>query len=227
MLWLPLLLKSDAPQQRLELQLTFDDGPIDEEGHSGPQSALLKILDELDKRKAKAAFFVIGKEVQSSRDAMAAIKDAGHIIGNHSWSHLQYKDEKGILRTTKDFTDDQIVNEFLKTHMEVRSAGYEMKYWRAPRLEQTDRIWGLIKNEPRLPYLSHADVHARSLDDGGATQADQMAENIRKEMRRWGNRRSFRLLFHVLTFTASALPAVLDDLVKDGNNTIVDFRQET
>ena len=60
--------------------LTFDDGP-------GSQTTqLLEMLRAVD---ALATWFPLGEVVADSPDRLEAIADAGHEIGNHSWSHPQ------------------------------------------------------------------------------------------------------------------------------------------
>ena len=61
------------------LALTFDDGPND------PHT--LRLLDVLAEHHAKATFFVIGDFVRRRPDIVRAISDAGHEIGNHTFSH--------------------------------------------------------------------------------------------------------------------------------------------
>lgn len=59
--------------------LTFDDGPSPE---STP--VLLALLTRYD---LKATFFVIGQQAKQYPDLVQQIVDAGHSLGNHSWSH--------------------------------------------------------------------------------------------------------------------------------------------
>ena len=59
--------------------LTLDDGP-----HPTYTDQILKILD---KHKIIAAFFVVGKNVASHGALVKKAFDAGHRIGNHSYSH--------------------------------------------------------------------------------------------------------------------------------------------
>ncbi|MBO5008013.1 MAG: polysaccharide deacetylase [Clostridia bacterium] len=58
--------------------LTFDDGPSD---------VTPAILDVLKQYKAKATFFVMGTRVEANPEIVKQIYDAGHAIGNHSYSH--------------------------------------------------------------------------------------------------------------------------------------------
>lgn len=62
-----------------ELALTFDDGPND------PYT--FHLLDVLEKHAIKATFFMIGKYVDQRPDIARAVADAGHAIGNHTYTH--------------------------------------------------------------------------------------------------------------------------------------------
>jgi peptidoglycan/xylan/chitin deacetylase (PgdA/CDA1 family) len=63
-----------------QIALTFDDGP-----KKTYTEDLLSILKEHD---AKATFFLIGKNAEQHRDIVQKIYQAGHSIGNHSYSHV-------------------------------------------------------------------------------------------------------------------------------------------
>ncbi len=60
--------------------LTFDDGPHPE--------ITGFVLDELEKRNAKATFFCIGKNVLAYPEMYKRILDEGHAVGNHTQHHL-------------------------------------------------------------------------------------------------------------------------------------------
>jgi peptidoglycan-N-acetylglucosamine deacetylase len=62
-----------------EIALTFDDGP-------NPYYTPL-ILNILKKYNVKATFFCIGRQVAAYPALVKQEYMAGHIIGNHSWSH--------------------------------------------------------------------------------------------------------------------------------------------
>ena len=59
--------------------LTFDDGPS--------QKVTQEILDILNQYGIKATFFVQGRNVAKHPEVLKQIYDAGHTIGNHSYSH--------------------------------------------------------------------------------------------------------------------------------------------
>jgi peptidoglycan/xylan/chitin deacetylase (PgdA/CDA1 family) len=62
-----------------EIALTFDDGP---DPQYTPQ-----ILDILQQYRVKATFFCIGHQVVSYPYIVKQEFEAGHIIGNHTWTH--------------------------------------------------------------------------------------------------------------------------------------------
>lgn len=61
------------------LALTFDDGPND------PHT--LRLLDVLAKHEVKATFFMIGRFVRERPEIARAVAQAGHVVGNHTFTH--------------------------------------------------------------------------------------------------------------------------------------------
>jgi peptidoglycan/xylan/chitin deacetylase (PgdA/CDA1 family) len=61
--------------------LTFDDGP---------SADTERVLDVLDRYNLRAAFFMVGREVERRPQTARRVADAGHEIGNHSYSHPIY-----------------------------------------------------------------------------------------------------------------------------------------
>lgn len=62
------------------IYLTFDDGPH--------PTITPFVLEQLDKFKAKATFFCIGKNVEQEQEIYQQIINKGHTIGNHTQNHL-------------------------------------------------------------------------------------------------------------------------------------------
>ena len=62
-----------------QIALTYDDGPND------PHT--LKLLDVLAKHSVRVTFFMIGRYVQQRPDIARAVVQAGHVIGNHTFTH--------------------------------------------------------------------------------------------------------------------------------------------
>lgn len=61
--------------------LTFDDGPNKE--------CTKDLLDGLAARGAKATFFLMGENIPGNEDLVRRMKEEGHLIGNHSYRHIQ------------------------------------------------------------------------------------------------------------------------------------------
>ena len=61
--------------------LTFDDGP--------DKTYTPQLLDGLKERGVKASFFVIGKNISGNEALLVRMKEEGHLIGNHTYSHVQ------------------------------------------------------------------------------------------------------------------------------------------
>lgn len=67
-----------------KLYLTFDDGP--------DNIVTPELLDILDRYKAKATFFCVGKKAKQHPEIIQQIKSSGHTIGNHTFRHLKGKE---------------------------------------------------------------------------------------------------------------------------------------
>ncbi len=80
----------EMPSESKTLYLTFDDGPTPEITNW--------TLDILDKYKAKATFFCIGKNVSQHPEIFKNIQDKAHKIGNHTNNHI-----KGWRTSTKNY----------------------------------------------------------------------------------------------------------------------------
>lgn len=64
-----------------KIALTFDDGP-----HPSYTEQLLKGLKE---RNVKVTFFITGQNVEEYPEIVKKIHEDGHLIGNHTYSHIQ------------------------------------------------------------------------------------------------------------------------------------------
>jgi peptidoglycan/xylan/chitin deacetylase (PgdA/CDA1 family) len=79
-----------------QLALTYDDGPNDP--HTG------HLLEVLARHRVKATFFCIGRYVQQRPDLVRELIDAGHSVGNHTFTHplLTFKSAAEL---RQEFTD--------------------------------------------------------------------------------------------------------------------------
>jgi peptidoglycan/xylan/chitin deacetylase (PgdA/CDA1 family) len=96
--------------------LTFDDGP---DAKHTPQ--ILNILDEWN---AKAAFFCIGSKVEQHPQLAAEIVKRGHLIGNHSYSHIN---------TFPLFSVSKMTADLCRSEAAIQSAtGEKVRFFRPP-----------------------------------------------------------------------------------------------
>jgi peptidoglycan/xylan/chitin deacetylase (PgdA/CDA1 family) len=70
-----------GPVDTAAVALTFDDGPTDDTE---------RILDGLAAAQVRAAFFMIGRQVERHPKIARRVVDEGHDVGNHSYSHPIY-----------------------------------------------------------------------------------------------------------------------------------------
>lgn len=66
-----------------KIAITFDDGP-----HPYYTEQL---LDGLKERSVQATFFVTGEHAQLHPDIIKRMSEEGHLIGNHTYSHIQLR----------------------------------------------------------------------------------------------------------------------------------------
>lgn len=67
--------------EKPKIAITFDDGP-------NPQWTP-KLLEGLKERGVKASFFVIGEKAEKHSEIIKKMYEEGHVIGNHTYSHVQ------------------------------------------------------------------------------------------------------------------------------------------
>lgn len=69
-----------------KVALTFDDGPDPEYTE--------KLLDGLKERGVRVTFFLTGSKAEKYPDIVKRIDKEGHLIGNHTYSHMQLHNSK-------------------------------------------------------------------------------------------------------------------------------------
>lgn len=91
--------------------LTFDDGP--------DPDVTQKVLDVLAKYSARATFFVIGKWLDKYPEMGKRIVEAGHVLGNHSWSHSRLQNFYSARRHAHEIEKCQLLIEKLSGPSQV------------------------------------------------------------------------------------------------------------
>jgi len=115
-------------KENKSVYLTFDEGY-----EAGFTERLLEILNQND---VKAAFFITAHYLNSQEDLVKKIIDQGHIIGNHTVNH----------KSMPDLSDDQVKEEIMRLHKGLFDKfKYEMKYFRPPRGEYSERTLAITK----------------------------------------------------------------------------------
>lgn len=98
-----------------KIALTFDDGP-----HPYYTEQL---LDGLKDRGVHATFFVTGEHAELHPEVIKRMHDEGHLIGNHTYSHIQLKSNNR----------DEFKNQLIKTNEIIEEiTGEEVEYVRPP-----------------------------------------------------------------------------------------------
>ena len=116
-----------------EIAFTFDDPTIAPHANFSWQDVNERILGTLGKRQLKSILFVCGKRVDSDdgKRIISAWDHAGHEIGNHSYSHLNFNEtpangsDSGS--TLAEFEADALKNESL-----IRSFRHFVRLFRYP-----------------------------------------------------------------------------------------------
>ncbi|MDE5696676.1 MAG: polysaccharide deacetylase family protein, partial [Lachnospiraceae bacterium] len=104
-----------APAEVRRTALTFDDGP--HPVYTG------QLLDGLKERGVKATFFVTGEHAELHPDIIKRMHDEGHLIGNHTYSHIQ------LTASNRD----KFKNELIQTNEILYDiTGDEVQYVRPP-----------------------------------------------------------------------------------------------
>ncbi|MEK3914974.1 polysaccharide deacetylase family protein [Paenibacillus sp. FSL H7-0331] len=170
--------------------LTFDDGPKDKD-------MLEPLLETLDKHHAKAIFFVNGYRVKQKPELIKLITDHGHMIGNHSWDHIDLKKEN------KDKIDQQI-GDVQKQITEL--TGNAPQFFRPPFGSGGDLVREKVKQENML-FMTWSNG---SLDWEMTTKnnnPDKVVSNVLEQLRPGSN-----ILMHELQWTVQAMDNLLTQL---------------
>jgi len=104
-----------APRKPEEIALTFDDGPN--------PSWTPQLLDVLARYNVRATFFLIGQYAATQRALVRQTYEAGHLIGNHTWTH------PNLFRTNRQDTHKELDD----TNNELQQIiGARVRFFRPP-----------------------------------------------------------------------------------------------
>ncbi|MGG1618659.1 polysaccharide deacetylase family protein [Paenibacillus sp. NRS-1782] len=175
--------------------LTFDDGP---------KVAVMinKIIDILDKHKAKAIFFVNGYRVKEHPEQLKLIHDRRQPIGNHSWDHVVLKNKSEAEVKKQIESVQKIVEE---------TTGQTPVFFRPPHGAGGD-VGRKVSKDYGLLYTTWS---VGSLDwtmkKRQPNKTDTILKNVTEQLHPGSN-----ILMHELPWTAEALDSLLTRLEQKG-----------
>lgn len=187
--------KTDKPI----VALTFDDGPT--------QAHTQNVLDVLDAKGIKATFFVTGNQTLGNMDLAKAIVEAGHELGNHSFSH------KRMMLKRPAF----IRKEIEETDKAIRQAGHVGPiYFRPPYCKKLFVLPWYLRQEKRITVT--VDLEPDTFEN----TAEGMVEHVSS-----GVKNGSIILLHVMYSSnqesRTALPLIIDNLQNAGYSFVTVF----
>ena len=145
-----------APRKPGELALTFDDGPN--------PAWTPRLLDLLAEHNVHATFFLIGRFAKVERELARRIADAGHLIGNHTWSHPDLS----------RLPDSNVLDELTRTNdLLAEITGKPMIYFRPPFGARRPYVLKLARQLGLVPVTWNA-----MTTDWNEPSADKISKNL-------------------------------------------------
>ncbi len=170
--------------------LTFDDGPH--------PTYTPEILDILEKHNARATFFVIGKNAEQYPEIVKRAHDAGHEIGNHTYSHPKMS---GI-------NEDEVTEEIQKTAETIESiTGQKPILFRSPGGYLDD---GLISTAHKFDCTPVLWSWRQDTRDWAKPSVNQVVKTVLDNLRDGDI-----ILFHDYNTKGSPTPAALEIILPE------------
>ena len=149
-----------APRNPGQLALTFDDGPN--------PAWTPRLLDILAEHNVRATFFMVGKFAKAERELARRVADAGHLIGNHTWSHPD------LSRTRSA----NILDELTRTNdLLAQIMGKPVRYFRPPFGARRPYVLKLARQLGLVPVTWNA-----MTTDWREPSADRIARSLIKKI---------------------------------------------
>ncbi len=146
----------NAPAQPEELALTFDDGPN--------TAWTPRLLDVLAEHGVKATFFMMGSRAEQERELVRRVAAAGHLIGNHSWSH------PNLAQTATR----KVGEELTRTSATLEQiTGEHVRYFRPPFGSRRPVVFKIVRELGLTPVLWNA-----MTTDWEEPSAEKIAERL-------------------------------------------------
>lgn len=179
-----------------EVALTFDDGPHPE--------SLRVILEHLQTYGVRATFFVVGKRVEEHPEWARRVVDAGHEIGNHTFTHHRLTSLSPEQAAWQVDACEQAI---------VEATGVLPRFFRPPGMRHSEALLQRLKAKGYVTIgWSDAakDFETESYKIADLTP-DDIAERVLARVQNGGI-----VLLHDTDQTAAALPRVISYLRVNG-----------
>jgi peptidoglycan/xylan/chitin deacetylase (PgdA/CDA1 family) len=190
--------------------LTFDDGPS--------TTNTEKILDILNHYEVKATFFIMGKQLDKSdetRNLLKEIYDAGHAIGNHTYSH-----DYTYLYPNRSANAQNIMSDIDKTQnimKEILGQDFECKIVRFPGGHMSWKNMASIDEAFAQRNLNYVDWNA--LNGDAESKKRNKDELVNRFKETFLNQDRAVVLMHDTygkESTVEALPSIIEILKEKG-----------
>ena len=184
-----------------EVVLTFDDGPW-----PNNTPAVLKALAD---NCLKATFFPIGKHATWFPEILRQVSEAGHTIGNHTWSHKDLS--RKPYDTDLEGAKQEIEMGVSAVHMAVE--GPTAPFFRFPALKHPPEM---------VKYLGERNIGIFSTDmdsfDFKVRKPEQVIKSVMDKLKKHG--KGIVLMHDFQHATAEALPELLRQLKAGGYKVV-------
>lgn len=128
-----------APRRPGELALTFDDGPN--------PAWTPQLLDILAADDLRGTFFMVGRFAEAEKVLVRRVLDAGHLIGNHSWSH------PNLARTASTLVREELMR---TSDTLAQITGQRIRYFRPPYGARRPAVLRIAREMEMIPVLWNA-----------------------------------------------------------------------
>ncbi len=151
-----------APPRPGEIALTFDDGPN--------AAWTPKLLDILATHDVRATFFLLGTQANAEPELVRRMAAAGHVIGNHTWSH------PNLARSSSE-----LIREELKRTQQTleQIAGATVKFFRPPYGARRPEVFRIAREMSLATVLWNAMV-----PDWSDPSPDRIAQRLSERIAR-------------------------------------------